>query len=418
MQTKTASPVRDGTLPLPSSSAGPVFAGVQRGSADYRRISLALFLSGFSTFSLLYCVQPLLPSLTGEFHIGAAQSSLALSLSTGFLAFSILCAGPLSERLGRRGLMFASLTLAALCNLLVSVAPSWNLILLGRALEGFVLGGVPAVAMAYLAEEINPKGLGMSMGLYVGGTAFGGMMGRVGMSFLTDWFSWRTAMATLGVIDLAAAIAFVLLLPPSRNFMAKAGLGAAHHVALWRRHLSHPMLPMVFGVGCLVMGAFVTVYNYAGFRLIEPPFNLNAAETGLIFSAYLFGMVASSVAGGMADRFGRGPVLVTGVTLAILGVLLTLPHQLTLVIVGIVLLTIGFFIAHSVASGWVGRLADGAKGHASSLYLLAYYLGSSFLGSAGGHFWEQGSWPGVAIFAVVLLALCLMLGIRLWRRTA
>lgn len=258
----------------------------------------------------------------------------------------------------------------------------------------------------------------MSMGLYVGGTAFGGMMGRVGMSFLTDWFSWRTAMATLGVIDLAVAVAFVLLLPASRNFTPRAGLGPAHHFSLWRRHLLHPLLPMVFGVGCLVMGAFVTIYNYAGFRLIAPPFNLNAAETGLIFSAYLFGMVASSVAGGMADRFGRGPVLLTGVLLAIVGVLLTLPHQLWMMILGIVCLTIGFFIAHSVASGWVGRLADGAKGHASSLYLLAYYLGSSFLGSAGGHFWEQGSWTGVAVFALLLLAGCLLLGLRLWRRTA
>ncbi|KKB62013.1 MFS transporter [Robbsia andropogonis] len=415
MHSKIVSTFR-GTPPL-SSPPAPVWTGVQRGSVDYRRISLALFLSGFSTFSLLYCVQPLLPVLTGEFHIGAAQSSLALSLSTGLLAFSILCAGPLSERVGRRGLMFGSLMLAALCNLLVSFAPSWHLILIGRALEGFVLGGVPAVAMAYLAEEIDPRGLGMSMGLYVGGTAFGGMMGRVGMSVLTDWFSWRTAMASLGVIDLIAAVAFVMLLPPSRNFTSKVGLGPPHHLALWRRHLAHPMLPMVFGIGCLVMGAFVTIYNYAGFRLIAPPFNLNSAESGLIFSAYLFGVVASSVAGGMADRYGRGPVLVTGIVLTIVGVLLTLSQALAMMIAGIVALTIGFFIAHSVASGWVGRLAVGAKGHASSLYLLAYYLGSSFLGSVGGHFWERGAWPGVATFALVLLAGCLLLGLWMWRRT-
>lgn len=397
----------------PPASTAPTW--VTRGSPAYRRISLALFLSGFATFSLLYCVQPLLPALTVEFGIGAAQSSLALSLSTGFLAVSIMLAGAVSERLGRRGLMFTSLTLAAVCNLFAAVAPGWHMILAARALEGFVLGGVPAVAMAYLAEEIDPRGLGLAMGLYVGGTAFGGMMGRVGMSFLTDAFSWRHAMMTLGALDLAAALAFAWLLPVSRNFTPRTGLGPAYHLGLWRRHLTHPCLPALFGVGCLVMGAFVTVYNYAGFRLLGAPFDLSASQAGLIFSAYLFGMVASSTAGAMADRFGRGPVLISGIGVAIVGLLLTLPASLPATIVGLVAITIGFFITHAVASGWVGALANGAKGHAASLYLLAYYLGSSVLGSAGGWFWEAHRWGGVVAFAAVLLAACLALALRIVR---
>jgi YNFM family putative membrane transporter len=174
------------------SSTNPPAAGARRDhrarcaagrrvarSAAYLRIALALFLAGFATFSL-YCVQPLLPAFVREFHVGAASSSLSLSLSTGMLAVSILCAGALSGRVGRRGPMFASMTLAALFNLLAAVAPSWHLLLAWRALEGFALGGVPAVAMAYLAEEIAPEGLGLSMGLYVGGTAFGGMIGGSG----------------------------------------------------------------------------------------------------------------------------------------------------------------------------------------------------------------------------------------------
>jgi YNFM family putative membrane transporter len=389
---------------------------VVKGSPAYRRICLALFLSGFSTFSLLYCVQPLMPAFTVEFGIGAAASSLSLSLATGFLAFSILCAGPLSERLGRRGPMFGSMALAAAFNLVAALAPTWHLILIARAMEGFALGGVPAVAMAYLAEEIDPKGLGSAMGLYVGGTAFGGMMGRVGMSFLLGWFSWRIAMVTLGVFDLLAAIAFLKLLPPSRNFAPKKGLGAAHHFGLWHGHLTHARLPMVFGIGCLAMGAFVTTYNYAGFRLGEAPFSLTPAQSGLIFTSYLFGMVASPMAGRFADRLGRGPVLMSGLVLATVGILLTLHHGLPWMIAGIIALTIGFFVAHTVASGWVGSMANGAKGHASSLYLLAYYLGSSFLGSAGGWFWEAHGWGGVVSYSGALLLCCLALGFLLWRR--
>ncbi len=386
---------------------------VEPGSPTYRRVSLALFLAGFATFSLLYCVQPLLPLFAADFHIGAAQSSLALSLTTGCLAFAILCAGALSEGIGRRGLMFGSMTLAALFNLLAGLVPGWPSLLLARTLEGLALGGVPAVAMAYLAEEIHPRGLGLSMGLYVGGTAFGGMLGRVGMSVLSDFYSWRTALAIISVIDLAAAFGFLALLPASRNFVRRAGFDPAYHLRAWHGHLTHRGLPYLFITGFLVMGVFVTLYNYAGFRLMAPQYGLSQTQIGLIFSAYLFGIAASSIAGGLADRIGRAPVLIGGVLITAVGVALTLQHALIGIIGGIAILTIGFFIAHSVASGWVGRMAGATKGHAASLYLLAYYLGSSALGSCGGWFWERGGWNAVVGFCMALLAVALLMALQL-----
>ncbi|KWB82379.1 MFS transporter [Burkholderia ubonensis] len=412
MSSPSISPSMPGTRKT-ASDALP--AGVSPRSGAYKRIALALFLAGFSTFSLLYCVQPLLPAFARAFGLGAASSSLSLSLSTGMLAVSILCAGALSERVGRRGLMFASMTLAALFNVLAALSPSWNLLLVWRSLEGFALGGVPAVAMAYLAEEIASDGLGFSMGLYVGGTAFGGMIGRIGMSALEEHFSWRTAMLTIGVVDLLAAVAFVMLLPQSRRFVKRTDLTLRHHVRLWNEQLHHARLPFVFAIGFLVMGAFVTVYNYAGFRLTAAPFNLSPTACGLIFGAYLFGMVASSSAGALADRLGRAPILVSGILVFAAGLVLTLSHALVAIIIGIVLVTIGFFVAHSVASGWVGHLAGSAKGHAASLYLLAYYLGSSVLGSVGGAFWQHGAWASVAAYVAALLALGLLAARRMIR---
>ena len=403
-----------------ATPAGPAATRwVTRGTPAYLRISLALFLAGFATFSLLYCVQPLLPAFSAEFGVGAAQSSLALSVSTGALAIAIVCAVGVSERAGRKSLMFASMTIASVFNVLVALVPHWHAILVMRCLEGFTLGGVPAVAMAYLAEEIDPRGLGFSMGLYVGGTAFGGMIGRVGMSFLSDFFSWRTAMISIGVIDLCVAIAFVWLLPASKNFVPRAGVSVAQHLRAWGTHLKHGRLPAVFAIGGLVMGVFVTVYNYAGFRLMAAPFSLNASQTGLIFSAYIFGIVSSSAAGALADRLGRAPVLIGGIAITALGVALTMQSHLIPVIVGISVITVGFFVSHSVASGWVGQMASSAKGHASSLYLLSYYLGSSILGSVGGGFWQNGGWTSVSCFAFVLLALSLALALYLARaRTA
>jgi YNFM family putative membrane transporter len=378
-----------------------------RGSVAYRRASLALFLSGFATFSLLYCVQPLMPVFAKEFGVTPAASSLSLSLSTGFLAFAIFCAAAVSERFGRRSLMFVSLLGAALCTIAVAVAPSWNLLLVIRAVEGLLLGGVPAVAMTYLAEEIDPRGLGASMGLYIAGNAFGGMAGRVVTGTIAEFFSWRPALAAIGILGLIAATGFLLLLPPSRNFSPRKGFDAGYHVRAWWEHFRNPALPLLFAIGFLGMGSFVTVYNYAGFRLVAAPYNLNQTELGLIFTVYLFGIAASWAAGSLGDRFGHFVVLPAGVLLVAAGAAVTLATPLAAVIVGIVLVTVGFFAAHSVASALVGRLARSAKGHASSLYLLAYYLGSSIAGTIGGHFWLVGGWPAVVGFILAMLAACL-----------
>lgn len=390
---------------MPEANAAPdPRARAQPGSPAARRITLALFLAGFATFSLLYCVQPLLPSFAAHFELAPATSALALSLATGALAPAILAAGALSERFDRRRLMFASMALASVLNVLAAVTPDWRALLVARALEGLALGGVPAVAMAYLADEIAPHGLGRAMGRYVGGTAFGGMTGRVLVGVAADALGWRAALGVMGVLDLAAALAFVALLPRHASRAQGAGMRAADHLAAWRRHLARPAMCALFAVAFLAMGVFVSVYNYAGFRLMAPPFGLGNTAVGALFCVYVFGVVSSTAGGALADRQGRGPVMAGGLALMAAGAALTLPASLVVMVLGLVLLTIGFFVTHAVASAWVGRLAASHAGHASSLYLLAYYLGSSVLGAVGGAFWSWGGWSAVVGFSMAGLA--------------
>jgi YNFM family putative membrane transporter len=378
---------------------------LERGSRAYWRASIALLFAGYATFSLLYCVQPLLPSFSSAFNVTPAQSSLTVSLSTAALAFSIFTAGFVSEGWSRHKLMTLSLTVSALLTIGVAIAPQWHQLLLLRALEGLALGGVPAVAMAYLAEEVHPEGLGLAMGLYVGGTAIGGMAGRVISGVLADFFGWRVAIGGIGLLGLLATFAFRSLLPPSRRFKPRRGVGFAHHRNSLAGHLRHRGLPFLFLMGFVLMGGFVTLYNYAGYRLLGAPFSLYQTEIGAIFTVYLTGVVASPWSGKMADVFGRGRVLIASLLLMMVGIALTLSNALPVIIAGIACLTFGFFAGHSVASGWVGRLAMQAKGQAAALYLLAYYLGSSLIGSYGGHFWTAFGWPGVAGLIAALLVI-------------
>jgi YNFM family putative membrane transporter len=238
------------------------------------------------------------------------------------------------------------------------------------------------------------------------------------MGLLAQAASWRVALGALGVLDLAAAALFVALLPTPRRARRPAALSLAAHLAAWGGHLARPPLLMLFAVAFLAMGAFVTVYNYVGFRLAQPPYALTPGQIGLVFLCYLVGMVASSWAGGLADRYGRAPVLVAGALIGLAGLALTLAQPLAAVIGGVAALTAGFFVAHSVASGWVGRLATGARSHASALYLLAYYAGGSVLGSAGGLVWRSFGWPGVTAACAAAMLAVLALGLALGRSAA
>lgn len=403
------------TIPTnpPIEIATPQPSWVRRGTLEYRNAGYALFFLGFASFSLIYCVQPLLPEFSRSFGVSPATSSLALSLTTGLLAVSIVLAGAFSQALGRRGLMFVSMSLAALLNIVSGAVPSWHGLLVARALEGVVLGGVPAVAMAWLAEEIDPAHLGKAMGLYIGGTAFGAMMGRVGMGLVTDYASWHVAMIVLGVLCLAAAVAFLRLLPPSRNFVRQPGFNPRFHLKAWATHLRNTRLLRVYALGFTLTSIFSALFNYTTFRLSATPYALSQSQVSLIFLAFALGIVSSSMAGGLADRFGRRPLLLAGFITMLAGVLLTLSASLVVISLGIALVATGYFIGHSVASGAVGPIAGSHKGHAASLYLLFYYIGASVTGSVAGWFWQHGGWPAVAAltggFAVVGTVLALTL---------
>lgn len=396
-------------MPAPLSAPLTAPLGLTRGSAAYRNSGLALFLAGFSSFALIYCVQPLLPFFARDFGLSPAGSSLALSLTTGCLALSILVLGALSQQLGRKGVMLASMVAAAALNLGAAAAPDWHSLVVLRALEGLALGGVPAVAMAYLAEEIAPRDLGAAMGQYIAGTALGAMMGRVGMGLILEVGDWRLAMAVLGVLCLAAALGFWRLLPSSRNFEPSPTRGLRPHLAAWRGHLANPRLRRLYALGFCLTSIFVTVFNYATFRLTQAPYDLGASEVSLIFLAFGFGVVSSSVAGRLSARIGRRPLLLLAFGIVLAGIALTLLTPIPAIFAGVALIATGFFIGHSVASGAVGLAAEGTKGHAASLYLLFYYIGASLIGSLSGWVWQHLGWPGIAglTAAISLIALAI-----------
>jgi YNFM family putative membrane transporter len=295
---------------------------------------------------------------------------------------------------------------------LCAFAQNYPQLLVLRALLGAALGGMPAIAMAYLGEEVEPTSLGLSMGLYIAGSAFGGMCGRLLASLLSDFLSWRTAMGVIGVLGIMAAAEFWRSLPASQNFRPNhAGYRALP--AGIRQHLSDPGLPWLYCVSFLLMGTFVSMYNYIAYHLLGAPFGLRQSIVGAIAFMYLIGIFSSVWAGKMADKYGRRNVLWQVLAVMLAGLLLTLVNSLWFIGAGMLLFTFGFFATHTVASSWVGRRAQAPKALASALYLFFYYLGSSVVGSLSGIMWGRGNWAGVVTFMAVTLGLALLVALKL-----
>ncbi|MGN7935280.1 MULTISPECIES: MFS transporter [Pseudomonas] len=399
--------------PQPDNVAGQLAdIYIEKGTSMFMHTVLALFCGGFATFALLYCVQPMMPLLSAEFSINAAQSSLILSVATALLAIGLLITGPISDRIGRKPVMVAALFAAALCTIASAMMPTWQGVLVLRALVGLSLSGLAAVAMTYLSEEIHPKHIGLAMGLYIAGNAIGGMSGRLIAGVLIDFVSWHTAMLVIGGLALIAAAVFWRILPESRNFRPRS-LHPRSLLEGFTMHFRDAGLPLLFLEAFVLMGAFVTLFNYIGYRLLAAPYHLDQAFVGLLSVVYLSGIYSSAKVGSLADKLGRRKMLWATIALMLAGLVLTLFTPLSLVILGMLVFTFGFFGAHSVASSWIGRRATRAKGQASSLYLFSYYAGSSIAGTAGGVAWHLGGWNGIGLFIGALLVIALGVALKL-----
>ena len=378
---------------------------MRKGTIEYRRASIGMLLVGLAIFSSLYATQALLPTLTREMGIDPSTAALTVSAATGALAVCVVPASILSEKFGRGRVLVISALAATALGLTLPLAQSIEQLVVLRSLQGALLAGTPAVAMAWLSEELDERDLAGAMGLYIAGTSVGGLTGRLIPAFMLEVTDWRWALATSAAVSLALAVATTILLPEQRNFRPKASIRPGAEVRAVAGHLRNPRLVGLVATAFIAMGVFVSMYNFFGFRAIND-FGLAPSLAGLTYVMYLSGTWSSARAGSFVSRFGRGRVVLAAAVLMLTGALIGSSGNLIVTLVGLLLFTASFFALHSTASGWVGLIAEKDRAEASSLYVFCYYMGSSLLGAATGQAFEALPWAGfVAVLAAMLGAL-------------
>lgn len=376
--------------------------------AQFRRVVIGLAAAGLVAFGELYGVQALLPVIARDLAVSAADAALAQSAAALGVALAVVPWSLVARRTGSGPALRVAVVASAVLGLAVSFLPTLELLVAARFVQGAVIAGIPALALVHLGRTLDARHVLAASGWYIAGTSLGGLLGRLVAGFAGDLGGWRAGLVAVSVVSLAAAAVFLVLVPV-RGMSAVLQPG---HALAGRPPLRRGRVWLLFALAFVLMGCFVSAYNYLGFRLVGPAFDLPDVVIGLVYLAYVFGTVSSALAGGLAVRWGRRTVLLASVALQLAGTALLLSSTLPLTFAGVALLTAGFFSAHSIAAGWAAQLGHGGASAAAG-YTLAYYAGAALLGWGSGLVFVGAGWaPLVGVICaglVVALALSALL---------
>ena len=374
------------------------------GGAGFRRVLLALFAAGFATFAQVFDAQAVLPLMSAELAVPPAAASLSLSFATLGMAASVLPWASVADRFGRVRTMKVALIVSGVLGVVTPLAPGFEAFLALRALTGAALGAVPAVAMAYLAEEIHGRRVAQAAAIYVTGNTIGGLVGRLVAGQAGQMWGWRAGLEVVAAFAVAAGIAFVLLAPPPRGYrpVRVPARRAARIVAF---HLRDPLLAALYLIGFVHMGAFAALYNYVGYRLLDPPFDVDPTIVNLLFTAYLLGSGSAQLAPRIAARWGATRAMLLGFGLEAVAFWFLLSDRTWAVATGIALFTVGWGFVHPLASGQSGARAQLGRAQSSALYQLAWLTGTAVFGWLIGLVMDAAGWGGAVAGFLMLTVL-------------
>ncbi|EGR2043826.1 MFS transporter [Vibrio parahaemolyticus] len=376
---------------------------VSFGTPEYKRITLSLALGSFLVFSNLYLLQPMLPTFATLFSISETQVNWLFAASTLALSFSLVPMAVLSESIGRKPVMMVGLFSIPAISALMLLGDSFIFLVACRALIGIALAAFAAVAVAYMAEELDKHAFSMAIGTYIAANSLGGIAGRISGGLLADNFSVDVAIEVMMVVTLIGVICVHYLLPKQRNFTPSSS-SLRHQNRAIIGHFRNQRVWFAMLIGGFNFALFVNLYSVMGFRLVSAPHNVPVGLASLIFICYLGGTFSSRCAGHWSKRYSSILGMFLGAVVSMAGMWIAAFESLAAMLIGLLLISFGAFFTHTLAYGWVGQNATQAKATATALYLVHYYVGGSLGGFLLLYCWQHGGWSTVLLGGSVLYA--------------
>ena len=380
--------------------------------SDHRRIAVAL--AGFCAFINLYSPQAVLPLLAQEFGVGAVEVGMTMTATTAAIALVAPFVGAAADVIGRKRVIVAAMLALTVPTVGLAFAPSLDVIILCRFMQGLLLPPIFAVMVTYIGEEWPATQATGMTGVYLSAASLGGFLGRFITGIAADWFGWRSAFLIDAGIILVCAAGVAAFLTPERRFVRASNLAAALGQML--HHLRNPQLLGTYAIGFGVLFSFIAVFTYVNFLLAAPPFNLSPSFLGSIFVVYLTGTVITPFVGRWVQRFGRRGLMLGVLVLWASGLALTLVPSLPVIITGLAIFAAAGFLCQTASTSYVAISAKGGASTAVGLYVTSYYIGGSLGAVVGGIAWHIGSWPAVVAMVATMLGLMALIVARVWKQ--
>jgi MFS transporter, YNFM family, putative membrane transport protein len=370
--------------------------GMSEHSSGVLLRSAVICLTAFLTVVDLFATQAILPTLTRAYNVTPAAMGFAVNSSTMGMAVAGLIVSLFSQRIDRRLGILISLAILSIPTALLASAPNLTTFTVLRIAQGVCMASAFTLTLAYLGEECSAADAGGAFAAYIAGNVASNLIGRLISAALADHLGLAWNFYFFAALNLAGAVLVYHTVARTTPMMQMAAPARSPFTA-WTTHLGNPRLRAAFGIGFCILFAFIGTFTYVNFVLVRPPLSLGPMELGFVYFVFLPSIVTTLLAGRVALRFGTRPTLWAALALAGVGLPLVLLPNLSLVLLGMVLIGVGTFFAQAMATGFVSRAATADRGSASGIYLACYFAGGLVGTAILGQIFDRIGWPACVI---------------------
>ncbi len=373
---------------------------------------LIIGLTAFLTVVDLFATQAILPSLVRHYQVSPAAMGLAVNACTMGMAVSGLLVALFSQRIDRRLGILVSLAMLAVPTALLAVAPGLGTFTALRVLQGVFMASAFTLTLAYLGEEYSGADAAAAFAAYITGNVASNLVGRLVSAGLADHFGLAANFYIFALLNVAGAVLVYFSVHRAPPMPAIAATTASP-MTTWANHLRNRQLRAGFGIGFCILFAFIGTFTYVNFVLTRPPLSLSPMQLGLVYFVFLPSIFTTPLAGQAVQRWGTRATLWGGLGIALTGLPLLIAANLVAVLIGMILMGVGTFLAQATATGFVSRAAPSDRAAASGLYLASYFFGGLIGSAVLGQIFDRHGWTACVAWIGLSLLVAAMLAAKL-----
>src|ERR1700730_7069795 len=293
--------------------------------AHAARRSLVIGLTAFLTVVDLFATQAILPSLARAYGVTPAVMGFAVNASTFGMAVAGLGIALFSHWIDRRLGILISLAALAIPTTLLAIAPDLTVFTILRITQGLCMASAFTLTLAYLGEQCSAEDAGGAFAAYITGNVASNLIGRLVSAAVADHLGLAMNFYVFATLNLAGAILVYFTIARAAP-MAATEAAPASPFAIWGVHLRNKPLRATFGIGFLILFAFIGTFTYVNFVLVREPYSVGPMALGFVYLVFLPSIITTPIAGHCVERFGTRPTFWAALAIAVAGLpLLLLP---------------------------------------------------------------------------------------------